>query len=260
MKRSLFLPVLLALALSGFGTFSQNRRALEFADVLYDINDNVWLIGTRVVLVDANTVLEPPDTVPSIGSFVEVQARQLPDGALYATRVRITPPNEDPLAPTPTKVKLIGMVENMTPFSLTVGGIELLMDEETTIEQEQGPVRVGVPVKVKALRQEDGRFLALSVAPCQRRPVGLIWRGPIESIQSDRWQIGGLVFRLNPQTVLDEMAGALTVGVSAEVVAQPQADGSFLALRITRRFAVHFVRLFAPLPTIRRNILELAQR
>lgn len=253
MKRSLLLPALLVLALSGFGTFSRYGRTLEFTDVLYDINGNEWLVGTRVVLIDAHTVIEAPETVPAVGSFVAVQAQRLPDGTLYATRMRITPPNENRLTLTPTTAKLIGVVENMTPFSLTVSGMELLMDEKTTIDQELGPVHVGVPVKVKAFRQRDGRLLALTIAPCQCQPLGLIWRGPVELIAPEHWQIGGFVFRRNEQTVLDERAGSLMVGGLAEVVAQPQPDGSFLALRITRRFAVHFIQLVAPVSIIAKN-------
>jgi hypothetical protein len=63
-----------------------------------------------------------------------------------------------------------------------------------------------------------------------RRPVVVEFKGVVESIGGDVWQVNGLDLHVTNETQID---GAVSVGLSVAVRAQVQEDGSLAALNIT---------------------------
>jgi hypothetical protein len=59
---------------------------VEFEGLVTDINGGVWTIGGRVVQVTGDTQFEDN---PGLGSYVDVNAWQYPNGTLVARRIRV---------------------------------------------------------------------------------------------------------------------------------------------------------------------------
>jgi hypothetical protein len=170
-----------------------------------------------------------------VGELVLVSARA-DSGSLVATRVLKLSP-----APTPT-VRIHGTVDSIGTESWAIvlrDGSRVLVkvDAETKVV---GNLAAGDEVDVLARREADGSLLAILIqksvpplpVPTER------YHGIVKEIGPTAWTIGprsgdegNRVFAVSERTRIE---GAPRVGDEVGVLAQKQADGTFLALLIAK--------------------------
>jgi hypothetical protein len=114
-----------------------------------------------------------------------------------------------------------------------IGGFDLKVDEDTVIDEREGPAKVGAYADVKAMRQADGSLYAKRIHIQNDVPDGfkIEFRGPIEAMSADQWRVAGFDVMVDDGTQFENMAHA-ALGVTAEVKARRMDDGSLLAIKI----------------------------
>lgn len=155
-------------------TDTPKPRDIEFSGRVEAMNDDVWLIAGKAVIVDAETDI---DDAIVVGAQVKVKAKQLADGTLRARRIDLretkpqptktppgeTPPPEQTPPPQPTqveKIKFKGVVTRMEGDRWTIGDKIIRVDGDTEIH---GDISIGSKVKGQAIRQPDGLWLATRI-------------------------------------------------------------------------------------------------
>ncbi len=206
-------------------------HGVEFKGAIEAKNRNMWTIGGRQVMVDANTQIDEQNGPANVGAYVEVKARRNDDGSLYANKISVESRHDDGELP---RIEWQGAIESMTGSVWTIGGRNVLVDARTRFNTDHGPVEMGAFVEVKARQQADGVLWAERIAT-QRQDGSeneVQLRGRIESMASNMWTIGGFQMGVDANTVIDEREGPARVGTYAEAKAVRQADGSLYARRI----------------------------
>jgi len=206
---------------------------IEFQGFIEAVNGDVWVVAGEEVIVDANTNIDEREGKAVVGAYVEVKAERRTDGSLYARRIRVRTQEEEM-----PEVEWKGAVEAINGEIWTIGGREVLVDARTRLEEENGPIDVGVYVEVKARQQTDGSLWAERIR--SRKPEDddlneMEWEGVIEAMLATEWSVGGITVTVNAATVIDEREGPAQVGATAKVHAVQQTDGSLLAQRIRIR-------------------------
>jgi hypothetical protein len=56
-----------------------------------------------------------------------------------------------------------GVVEAISSEAWTIGGVRFKVDTRTIFDEDNGPLGVGVTASVKAMRLDDGSFLAMRI-------------------------------------------------------------------------------------------------
>lgn len=193
--------------------------------------------------VDANTVFGGPwDGAGQaglgdlkVGDLVLVAAKA-DSGSLLALKVMKLSPS-----PTPT-VRLHGVVASIgtASWSITLkdGTAQAVkVDAQTKFV---GEPKVGDEVDVLASRQSDGTLLALLIAKTVAPPAADFerYQGTVKSISTTSWTVGPKVGdgpdRLFAVSAKTQIVGDPKVGDEVNVLAQKQADGSYLALVIAK--------------------------
>ncbi len=175
-----------------------------------------------------------------VGDFVEIQGRVRNDGKIWAERIQM----EDDEG-FEGEYDLKGPIQALTDSSITVAGVEFLVDENTEVKGEdyEGPIgfsalEVGAIVEVEGQYRNDGRLWAKKISLEDSPKDELEVKGIIESFDGDSFVVDNLTFKLDSTTVIlgDDRArmdaSALQVGLYVEVKAFRQNDGTLLAVRI----------------------------
>ena len=170
-----------------------------------------------------------------VGDLVLVAAKA-EAGSLVATRVMKLAPSVDPT------VRLHGVVESIGTESWTITAKDgtkavVKVSSETKIV---GEPKAGDEVDVLARRQSDGSLLALLIAKYVVPPTVPTerYQGVVKSISTTSCTIGpkagdgpDRLFAVNAQT---KIVGDPKIGDEVGVLAQKQADGSYLAVAIVK--------------------------
>ena len=170
-----------------------------------------------------------------VGDLVLVAAKA-EAGSLVATRVMKLAPSVE------TSVRLHGAVDAIGTDSWTIAAKDgtksvVKVSAETKIV---GDPKVGDEVDVLARKQSDGTLLALLIAKYVAPPTVPTerYQGVVKSISAASWTIGPKVgdgpdrlFAVNAKT---KIVGDPKVGDEVGVLAQKQADGSYLAISIVK--------------------------
>lgn len=170
-----------------------------------------------------------------VGDLVLVAAKA-EAGSLVASRVLKLAPSVE------TPVRLHGTVASIGTDSWTItvkdgSKAAVKVSSETKVV---GEPKVGDEVDVLARKQSDGSLLALLIAKFVAPPTVPTerYQGVVKSISTTSWTIGPKVgegpdriFAVNAQT---KIVGDPKVGDEVGVLAQPQADGSYLAVAIVK--------------------------
>ncbi len=171
----------------------------------------------------------------AVGDLVLVDAKAEAE-ALVATKVLKLSPAPDPV------MRIHGIVDKIGTESWTILGPA---DEVTVVKigpdtKIVGEPKVGDAVEVLARRSSDGSLLAVLIAKAVPPPAVSTerYRGIVKEIQPAAWTIGPAVglgpdrlFAVNERT---RFLGEPKLGNEVDVLAQRQADGSWLALVIAR--------------------------
>ncbi|MFQ6057388.1 MAG: DUF5666 domain-containing protein [Anaerolineae bacterium] len=201
----------------------QPPRAIKvkFEGLIEAMDEDGWTIAGQKVLINDETIIEHGE-LAEVGAWAVVQAVRQPDGSLLALRITITRAAEKP----PQPIEFTGTIDSFSDKVWIVGGVTILINEDTVIE---GTPQVGAVAHVRAVRQPDGSLLALRIVvePLEEQVVE--FEGPIQSIGPDSWVVAGRTVLVDANTVI---VGTPRVGAMAEVRAIARADGTLLATRI----------------------------
>ena len=170
-----------------------------------------------------------------VGDLVLVAAKA-EAGSLVATRVMKLAPSVDPT------VRLHGVVESIGTESWTIAAKDgtRTVVKVTTETKTVGEPKAGDEVDVLARRQSDGSLLALLIAKVVVPPTVPTerYQGVVKSIGTTSWTVGPRVgdgpdrlFAVNAST---KILGDPKVGDEVGVLAQKQADGTYLAVVIAK--------------------------
>jgi hypothetical protein len=212
---------LLATRIQVDNTGSGNQR--EFNGLIESMGTDEWIVGGRTIKVNAVTRLEEglAEGVTARVEFITME------GAMLATRIRVeTSGRVSGGMPTAaeTRNRFSGVIESISDDIWVIGGRTFKVTEETMLDEG---LAVGVMARVEFMTMLDGTMLATEI----ETDIGedIHFSGVIESIGTDAWVIGGRVFKVNADTILDE---GLAIGVMARVKFVTMVDGSLLAIEI----------------------------
>lgn len=203
-----------------------------------------WQISGRTVHVTSSTRIKQEYGPVAIGSIVEVEGARQADGSVNAAKIEIEDRVSAPIRNTPGYCRFYGVVRSLpTTQDLVgewnVGGHKLNVTTETKINQEKGPVAVGVLVEVLAVLKA-GVLEAVSIEV--KQPAGssagyVKFFGTIGALPAAQdfvgdWTVGGRTVHVTSSTRLEQEKGKIVVGAFVEIVGNQRADGSVDATEI----------------------------
>ena len=207
----------------------QNHASpVSWVGVLESMEDDVWTVEGRDVVVDARTQLITRNGPLEVGATVHVYALQLENDVLWAQRIETVgaqPPAAD--------VQFSGVIEAQAEDSWVIDGITVFVDENTIIDEREGPAVVGAMVGVRAVRLDDSALYAERIHVKNELPDGfkIEFRGPIEAMSNTKWRVAGFDITVDDATRFVHLERA-ELGAVAEVNARRMEDGSLLAIEI----------------------------
>jgi len=182
------------------------------------IDENQWTIGSLLVETDGKTQFVDN---PGLGFEVAVTYLQRPGGLPLALEIRALAAPEAPPVPFATT----GILEARDNDQWTVGGVQLYVTSETSID---GEPQLGEMVQVTGTRAANGRIEADAIRAI--REVEYQFEGVIEEMAPGRWIVSGQEVLIYGETQIFGAEPAL--GLVAQVEAVQRNDGSLLARRI----------------------------
>ena len=220
---------------------------IEAEGLISDIGSDSLVVNGITFFVDSATVVLDDDDNPiafgalQVGDEVEVEAIELNSRHFLAFLIELEDEDGDD---DDQDIEVEGAIEFLADSSLTVAGIEFLIDENTEVrcdDDEQisfADLQVGMIVEVDGHINSNGIAVAdeIEIEDFQNDEVELT--GDIESITSDEIVVLGKAFTADSSTAVfdndnNPIAYAeLAVGMLVEIKGQIQPDGSCLATRI----------------------------
>ena len=201
---------------------------------------------------------------PSGTSTVTQTASALPSVTNTATSTPSSTATEAPTytpvpAPRDIEVRIEGSVDAIGSSEWTVAGTRILVDSDTSLNEDVAQAEVGGWVAVDALQKPDGRIVATSIVVLRAAKVDAVpveFAGTIESASGDVWRIGGRDVTITSDTVV---TGQAEVGATARVKAEEYPDGTLLAKSITiEKPAEHHVQIEGIIESISGNVWVVA--
>ncbi len=207
--------------------------------------NSITLNGTSI-LVNSNTIIftqfhaELTLANLKIGDSVLVKASQTAGGQLTALVIIVQTKN------TRQEIELEGKIQALTNNSITVLNTKFFIDSTTIIISENkgllkfSDLKVGDEVNVRALRQQDSTYVALSIKVERQdyEQKALEVEGTITFINSNLVTVNTIVFVVDSSTVISSHEGTiltlsdLKIGDKVEIKALLQSSGSYKAIRI----------------------------
>ena len=254
----------------------ENLPEIEIAGPILQIQDTILVVRGFQIHVTAQTHIEGEEDQQltladlQVGMLVEVEARLRPNGQLLATKIEVK--NETYVEVFHRKVEIKGFIRALSDSTLTVGGLTFQVTSLTRIygEDDQSlsfaDLQVGQFVEVKGyfdLRHRLLFALEIKVEEIDEEEFELV--GRIEAVGSDSLVVGGLTFRINDSTVIEDAwdrpltLGDLQVGMLVKIEALIQPDGTLLATEIKVRKAFHpVVDVRGPIEALSDSTLTVA--
>jgi hypothetical protein len=192
--------------------------------VVEGMEDSVWTVNGQTIVLSETTQV---DEGIAADDTVFVEGFILQDGTLQAERIRLME------ASLGLPFDFTGVAQTTGGELWTVSGIEIMVDESTIIDEE---LAAGALVQVQGWIQEDGTWLAGSIARALDEGRSFEFSGPLDSI--DPWQVAGLGFETRDWTEIDE---GLSLGEQVRVKGLINADGVWVAYEIHRLEQTHIV-------------------
>lgn len=120
-----------------------------------------------------------------------------------------------------TDLEFGGVIEALNGERWTVAGLTVIVPAEAALT---GVPVVGLFVEVQGQTQSNGLIRASAV-----QVTGLVFRGFINAIGGETWQVGERTILINAQT---QLSGAMALGDEVDVTARLLGEGGILALRV----------------------------
>lgn len=249
---------------------------IKIAGPILQLQDSVLVVRNFQIRVTAYTRIQGEDDQEislidlQVGQFVEVKARIGRDGQLLAVEIEVE--EEENVAIDQRKVEIKGFIRALTNSTLTVGGLTFQVISATRIQGDDdqplsfADLQVGQFVEVKGyLDPRHHQLFALEIEVEERDDQDVEWVGYIEAIGSDSLVVGGIVFRVNANAIIESAwdqpltLADLQVGMLVKVKAVLQSDGTLLALKIKVRKAGHpVVDVKGPIEALTDSTLNVA--
>jgi len=186
------------------------------------IGSVTWIVGGRAIVVTPSTVVVG---TARLGVLAQVMADVWPNGVLLAIRISI-PEQTD-------QVQFSGVIQQITAAAWVVNGVTVTITSRTIIT---GAVpQVGCLALVQGIRQSPQIVQATWISVTATGPEPITFRGMIEALTPQRWQISGTDVRITPQTVV--FGATPTIGYVAYVTGTRQLPGSTITI-IARQIQV----------------------
>lgn len=187
-----------------------------------------WTISGVVVSISPETVIEGN---LALGDLVQVSARSMSDGSLWATRIAAAPA---PMlvAPSPS--------DTPQPTATTVPTREPPTEVPTIVPAKPTVAPGEVPATPTASRMPTKVPTATATAtetpvpptPTPPREIKVRIRGRIDSIAADSWTVDGVVLQIKGSTKIDQAEAPATIGAMASVIALRNEDETLTAVEI----------------------------
>lgn len=233
----------LALAVSAVPGFADgDSEDVEFTGVVESIGGQNWVVAGNTVVVTPETEIDEDDGQIAVGSCVSVEGEPLGDGSILAEEIEAEDPEECGLPPgtgvgAGQEVEFTGQIESISGGTWMIAGRTVIVDADTELEEDEGPLDEGACASVEGVRQSDGSVLADEIESEEPEECGLggpdveevEFTGTIESIAGDMWVIAGRTVRTDDETEFDADDGVLDVGGCASVEGTLLANGDVLA-------------------------------
>ena len=191
---------------------------------------------------------------PQPGQPVEVKAMLDANGKMVAVRVKAEDPDDVGQAPVGHEVKFKGVIQTLPDTGLygvwVISGYSVnVVPGLTEIDEHKGVIRVGVRVKVEAVREADGTLTALEIEVEEAeddhgddedhdKPQGYIkFKGVIESLPPGNtligtWMVSGKQVIVTPRTELEDEEGPFQVGARVKIKGYRLENGAIRAREI----------------------------
>ncbi len=274
MKRILFRLLVAVMLLSSLAptvdVFADDDGGYKFYGVIQSLPSGGWfgdwIVGGRTVHVTAATRIEQEHGPIAVGACVEVKGWPSANGSINATKIETQEPYKCPRSGgdggnNGTYIRFYGLVEYLPAGSFIgtwrVSGRSVIVSAATRVEQQHGPIAVGVCVEVQGRTQTDGSINASKVETQEPYRCGSAgggsggggggsgsgsggiyteFYGTVESLPANGWvgdwTVSGTVVRVNNWTRIEQEHGQVSVGAYVEVKGYQQADGAINATKI----------------------------
>jgi len=127
---------------------------VEFEGIIESLDDGTWRVsGVRLTIGSAAII----DGTPAVGMLAEVRGVLQPDESVLAQRIRVRSPGFTP------QVDMAGVVEHIEAARWVVGGGDVLIDNNTFIDESKARAEVGMWAQIRGLYRHDGSLLALRI-------------------------------------------------------------------------------------------------
>ncbi len=225
---------------SGGGTYTKFYGTVEsYPDGLIGL----WTVSGRFVNVSPATRIDQEHGTVTQGAYVEVEGWVQTNGTVTATQIEV---KDDPGRGDTNYTRFYGTVEQLPNHTLIgtwmVSGRPVVVNSNTRIEQEHGPVAVGAYVKVEGMRQADGSIVASKIEVKSHRERGgsegyTKFYGIIESLPAGNtligtWVVSGRTVHVDAATRIEQEHGPVRAGAQVEVKGIQNADGTVIAYKI----------------------------
>lgn len=209
-----------------------------------------WKVLTRTVTVNDLTRIDTKLGEVAVGALAAVTAKIGENSSLTATEITILPGIDNGPAP----LKITGKVEKLPspirpgewPGEWVVSGRTVVVNEQTTIDQEQGTVMLGALVEVTGSIGLESRifiskFNATRITVKQTPPLPplpVTLRGKVEALPSNSefigdWTVGGRTIRASAQTKILGDKTQLAINSLVEVRGTADLTGVIIATTIS---------------------------
>ena len=194
------------------------QNAFTLTAVVTEMGADQWLLGDLVVLLDADTAVDPDI---ELDDWVRVSGIILEDGSLLAQRIQKETEDSAPF-------EFTGVVQTIGAESWLISGIDVAVNERTEIKDAPA---VGDVVKVEGQITAEGVWLAREIKLADddddEDTAKFEFSGAVETI--DPWVVAGIALATDEWTEIDT---AVEPGSLVKVEGIILPDGTWLAEEI----------------------------
>lgn len=191
-----------------------------------------WQISGKTVVITSSTKIEAETNI-EVGKFTEVEGKQQSNQSILATKIEVKKAEDG--QEDSHYIEFLAKVESLPSTMDLVGdwqvnGSMIRVTSQTTIDQHDGKVAVGVLVEVKGFQQNNVITASeIEVKSNTSRDnnftkfYGLIERLPSNSLLG-QWQVSGQQINVSASTYIDTKYGKAAIGAYVEVEGIKQTD------------------------------------
>jgi DNA-binding transcriptional regulator of glucitol operon len=228
----------------GHGSDDGVRGEVKFFGTVESMTDTTWVVVGRTVRLVASTVVEREHGVtPAVGSYVEVEGRELADASVEARKIEVKSGGAT-TGTAPGYIEFRAAIDALPASGLTgdwtIGGRTVHVTDSTRIEQRRNKtVREGAAVEVRGNQRPDGSVDAGAIevksAKSARSRYAKVY-GTIDDMPSSgfvgTWVVSGRTVTVTARTLVKQELGQAVFGALVEVKGRAQADGAIEAVEI----------------------------